>query len=210
MGRTYRILSIPGFHDCWESIPPASVDCSPWSAGSPLPPAEARAVFDGSVLHVRLRAWEQDLAVVTHTANGPVWEDSCVEFFMNPAPGRDRRYLNFELNAEGVMLLGFGEVREGRKLIDFKPEDFQIAADVPPYGSSAWDKPFYTVQFAIPVEFLEGLYGKLELRSGAVMAGNFQKCGEKTANPHYGVWNPILTAEPDFHRPEFFGSLIIG
>lgn len=37
--------------------------------------------------------------------------------------------------------------------------------------------------------------------------GNFYKCGDKTAKPHYVSWSPIATPSPDFHRPEYFGCL---
>jgi hypothetical protein len=40
--------------------------------------------------------------------------------------------------------------------------------------------------------------------------GNFYKCGDLTAHPHFLSWNPIDTPKPDFHRPEFFGELIFG
>jgi hypothetical protein len=209
MKRTYAVLHIPDFNGDFDSLPPASIDCRPWEKGGPLPPAEARAAFDGSRFDVRLRAWERPLRVAAREPNGPVWEDSCVEFFVNFAPERDARYLNFEVNAEGVMLLGFGRAREGRRLLDFAPELFQIHADVPPYGAARWDKPFYTVRFSIPLTFVEEHYGKLDIRPGYRFAGNFQKCGEGTASPHYGCWNPIQTPEPDFHRPEHFGELVI-
>lgn len=209
MQRIYNILHIPSFEGRWEAVPAASIDVRPWDAGGPLPPAEAKAVFDGRVLAVRLTAWERNLRVVTHCHNGPVWEDSCIEFFLNPAPARSDRYLNFELNAEGVMLLGQGAGRHDRALLDYDPDRFRIRADVPPGGACGWRGPFYRLEFAIPAEFLEGIYGPLGLGPGSVMAGNFQKCGERTANPHYGCWNPIQSAQPDFHRPECFGLLKI-
>ena len=39
--------------------------------------------------------------------------------------------------------------------------------------------------------------------------GNFYKCGDLTAHPHFLSWNPIGTPKPDFHRPEYFGELIL-
>ena len=42
------------------------------------------------------------------------------------------------------------------------------------------------------------------------LRANFYKCGDKTAHPHYLSWSPIHTEKPDFHRPEFFGELILG
>ena len=38
---------------------------------------------------------------------------------------------------------------------------------------------------------------------------NFYKCGDKTDTPHFLSWNPVEVASPDFHRPEFFGELIL-
>jgi hypothetical protein len=38
---------------------------------------------------------------------------------------------------------------------------------------------------------------------------NFYKCGDLTAHPHFLSWNPIDLPKPDFHRPEFFGTLTL-
>lgn len=41
------------------------------------------------------------------------------------------------------------------------------------------------------------------------ITGNFYKCASATSMPHYLSWAPILTESPDFHRPEFFGKIIL-
>ena len=41
------------------------------------------------------------------------------------------------------------------------------------------------------------------------MKGNFYKCGDDTKYPHFGCWNEVVWEEPDFHRPECFGDLIL-
>ena len=41
------------------------------------------------------------------------------------------------------------------------------------------------------------------------LRANFYKCGDETAHPHFLSWSPIGTPSPDFHRPEFFGELIL-
>ena len=33
------------------------------------------------------------------------------------------------------------------------------------------------------------------------------KCGDDLTVPHFLSWNPIKTEKPDFHRPEFFGTV---
>ena len=209
MKRIYQILTFDHFSDNWTDIPSASIDVRPWEYGGFLPPSEAKIAFDGCVFHVFFKAWEKNIRVVTHQSNGPVWEDSCLEFFFNPVPTMDSRYLNFEINAEGVMLLGLGAGREGRKLLDFDPKTFGIKAEVPLHGSVEWNRAYYTVSFVIPVSFLETIYGSLDFQIGAVLAGNFQKCGDKTANRHLGCWNPIEIPIPDFHQPEWFGTIVM-
>ena len=39
------------------------------------------------------------------------------------------------------------------------------------------------------------------------LSTNFYKCADKSDHPHFVSWNPIDTAAPDFHRPEFFGIM---
>jgi hypothetical protein len=209
MNRIYRVAKVSSSRINWDTIPCASIDYSPWAAGGALPPAQAAMAFDGRAFHVRFKAWERPIRVQAQRHNGLIWWDSAVEFFFNPTGGFDGRYLNFELNAEGKMLLGVGEGREDRTLLDFDPAQFAIRCDVPEGGASAWDKPFYTVRFSIPVAFLESIYGYIDYQSSTELCANFYKCGEKTKNPHYGCWNLIETDQPDFHRPEFFGCLVM-
>jgi hypothetical protein len=42
------------------------------------------------------------------------------------------------------------------------------------------------------------------------MTGNFYKCGDLTACPHYGMWTPYALPAADFHRPELFGEIELG
>lgn len=42
---------------------------------------------------------------------------------------------------------------------------------------------------------------------GQTIKANFYKCGDELQTPHFLSWNPINIEKPDFHRPDFFGSL---
>ncbi|MDR2968576.1 MAG: hypothetical protein LBV32_03105, partial [Tannerellaceae bacterium] len=39
--------------------------------------------------------------------------------------------------------------------------------------------------------------------------GNFYKCADGTKYPHYLSWSPVGTEHPDFHRPEYFGEILL-
>ena len=43
--------------------------------------------------------------------------------------------------------------------------------------------------------------------SGMTIRANFYKCGDKLQQPHFLSWNPISTPRPNFHVPQFFGTL---
>jgi len=65
----------------------------------------------------------------------------------------------------------------------------------------------WTVRYRVPLMLFKIYYGdtvkpRLEGRA------NFYKCGDETEFPHYGAWSPPRTEAPDFHRPEFFGTII--
>ena len=42
---------------------------------------------------------------------------------------------------------------------------------------------------------------------GKEIRANFYKCGDELDKPHYLSWNPINLEKPNFHCPEFFGTL---
>ena len=137
--------------------------------------------------------------------NQEVYEDSCVEFFVSPAD--DGIYYNFEFNAIGTCLMGAGTGRHDRKRADDSviAEIRRLAsAGKSPISESKGDFS-WTLTLAIPFSTL--FNHKTDIREGSRFRANFYKCGDKLTMPHYLTWNPVGTEKPDFHRPEFFGSL---
>jgi hypothetical protein len=138
-------------------------------------------------------------------SNQMVCEDSCVEFFVSPCD--DGIYYNFEFNGIGTCLLGTGTRRENSTKTD--PEIIAKIRRV----ASAGIKPVketkgkfsWTITIAIPqnVFFLH----EIKKIKGQIFRANFYKCGDKLTVPHYVTWNRVETQKPDFHRPEYFGSL---
>jgi hypothetical protein len=59
---------------------------------------------------------ESNVLAKYKSMNELVYEDSCLEFFQ-PLPEKSSRYLNFEFNSFGTMLLGIGAGRKGRALL---------------------------------------------------------------------------------------------
>lgn len=145
---------------------------------------------------------EQLRAVNTHDFD-PVWQDSCVEFFMQREG--ESTYRNFEWNALGALLATRRESRESFQrltdevksirrysLIQHRYEDDRQLAD-------------WQLYLEIPKQAMGFLPGESLARQQ--IRANFYKCGDETAEPHYISWSPIDLPAPDFHAPQFFGLL---
>ena len=116
-------------------------------------------------------------------------------------PEGEKRYLNFEINPNGCLHLGFGQDRYDRKnaLPPDPRETFGIRTGRTDDG---WE-----ASYRIPGSFLRTFYPAFSC-TGRLRA-NVYKCGDLTPYPHYLAWNPVASATPDFHRPECFGEMEI-
>ena len=181
------------------------VQCANWPETFPYTPfCGGRVARTKDALVVDFRVSGLDLRAQNTEDNGRQWEDSCVEVFIKDPEKAD--YYNFEINALGKVLACYGPVREGRtrrpeeqmkKILRFGHlEGGPLDKD----GIQTW-----RVGVVIPFE----LIGVDPQNLPHSIRANFYKCGDKTAHPHYVSWSPIDTPKPDFHRPDFFGELIL-
>ncbi len=180
------------------------IGCLNWPDAFPYrPEAEFDLCHDGGELHLRFRVKEDAVRAVCAADREHAWEDSCVEFFFD-AHG-DGSYYNLECTCIGKLYLCRGEGRHGR---EFLPEAAYAAIrrrcslGTEPFGlreaPTAWE-----VELDVPA----AVFG-LETFKGLHARGNFYKCGDRLPVPHYLTWAPITTPKPDFHRPEYFDTLI--
>ena len=133
---------------------------------------------------------------------GPIYKDSCVEWFVNFTPEAGDAYMNFEVNANGAMLAEFhGSKRNTRSLTEEEVEQLNIQTKV--------EETQWSVEYLVPFSLIETYFEGFEAKEELEILTNFYKCGDGTEFPHYGVWNPIDSKKPDFHRPEFFGKLVL-
>ena len=81
---------------------------------------EQKLCYDDTALYVFQRAWESDIRAECSAPLSPVHEDSCMEFFFSLTD--DGRYVNFEINPNACMELGFGPNRRERVRLCHKSE----------------------------------------------------------------------------------------
>ena len=147
-----------------------------------------------------------DLRATALEDNGRSWEDSCCEFFVTDP--LDRTYYNFELTCIGSLLASKRTSRTDSNTIPVDVLKRVIRHTT--LEHKPWDITDeiigWTVAILIPFDVIGIDCSNLP----ASVRGNFYKCGDLTAHPHFLSWNPIDTPQPDFHRPEFFGEIIFG
>ena len=181
------------------------VECVNWPETFPYAPlCSGRVARTQDALVVDFRVSGLDLRAQNLTDNGRQWEDSCVEVFIKDPNKAD--YYNFEINALGKVLACYGPVREGRTR---RPQEQmeQILRFGHLEGGPLDKAGIQTWRVGVVIPFqLIGVNPKHLPKS---IRANFYKCGDKTAHPHYLSWSPIDTPKPDFHRPEFFGELLL-
>ena len=199
-----RVDSASG--EWWKSANEAKVDHFPWGEQAEddyRPKTVARVGTDGASILVLMESDESELRAETK-GFGHTHTDSCMEFFLSPDPGGSSDYLNWEFNPVGGMYLAIGPNRHNRVTIPDENyrELFQVKTAV---GDNGW-----RIEYRIPLEFLRRFFPSPELKPGHAMRGNFYKCGDETARPHFGCWSPIHLPQPDFHCPDFFGTLVVG
>ena len=205
----YLIYPLSLTNHNWESIPVAFVEHFPWKTSEYYPKTKAQLAYSKEGIHVRLESYESQIVALYERLNDPVCKDSCMEFFFNPNPDHDDRYLNFEMNPIGTLHVGLGIGRHDRRHLDeVDPSVFQIKTSVTKESLKDYQGPSWVLEYMIPFAWLEQYYGSISFGEGHRMKGNFYKCGDKTVHPHFGCWNPVENLTPDFHRPEFFGELI--
>ena len=192
--KDYTVLHAVGEPD-WGKVAAAELHPCRWSPNPP-PPALAGAVWTEEALLVRLESFAAPARAVNTEPDSAVWEDSCLEFFIEPYPGKG--YYNFEINPAGALKVCFGPGRADRERIQTPlpyREYFRI--------KTTRTEEDWSAAYIIPLSLL--------FPDGSVPSqarANFYKCGDETATPHFQCWHPVQAEAPDFHRPECFGTLL--
>ena len=177
----------------------AKIDCYKWGDGYE-PRAEARLLYvEGKGFALRMTAYEEDPTAVYGNYNDPVYKDSCLEFFVSFDPNGGK-YMNFEMNSRAAFLAAVRTDRRNKTPI-------HELAPVLPAVKPLRGEGFWGVETFFTLDFIKQTFGVDRFCAGDVIKVNFYKCGDETPRPHFGMWSPVCTETPDFHRPEFFGEL---
>jgi hypothetical protein len=194
----------------WQNI--NAVDITNYMGRIPgfQPTVKARMMYDDENLYVIFHVRDRYVRCITNSINGPVWKDSCVEFFFSPDSNLPERYFNLEINCGGTPLMHYNIVPNKNKS-ELEVEDIkmvEIAHSLPQLiDPEITESVTWTVEYRIPLILLKKYSNISHPKPGIEWRANFYKIAENCSNPHYMTWSVVNNPIPNFHLPQFFGLL---
>lgn len=200
-----RSTSIEKISATLDDMPRNPIDNAPWLA-FPYKPEVAFSIGHGSdCIFLKYYVSERVVKASWFKTDDPVYEDSCVEFFI--AFDDDDRYYNCEWNVLGTCKLNYGATRHDRSVISERfvatmKYSVTLLNKTAPDGKN---EMYWHLTLMIPVEVFSE--HRITTLSGKKSRVNFYKCGDALPVPHYLSWNNIESPAPDFHLSEYFGEM---
>lgn len=183
----------------------AMIDKTPWG-GEYKPDCYAQVVFvNGEGFYAKMYCKEESPLMTYKPGDfsDDVCDDSCMEWFIDFAPGNPKGYINYEGTACAALNCGVGTGRNDRTPIN------ELIGVLPDKLNAGREGEYWWIEYFLSLDIIEKVFGKIDTNSGAVYRGNFYKCGELTETPHYLAWSQIDLPDPDYHCPKFFGEFIM-
>ncbi len=174
------------------------------------PTVQARMMYDNENLYVIFRVNDRYVRCLVTEICGPVYEEPAVEFFFSPDPAFPDRYFNLEINCGGTPLMNYNDFStKQRNPLDVEDiRKVEIAHSLPQIVDPEITEPVtWTIEYRIPLEML-ARYSKILLpKPGIEWRANFYNIAEKGTNIHFLTWSPVNNPVPNFHLPQFFGTI---
>ena len=176
-----------------------SVSCVNWEEYPYAPEVSVRLAYSEKALILLYKVYEEHVLGNVLDNNGPVWEDSCVETFIQDPINEG--YYNIEVNCIATKLAAHRLSRT-----DFELFNEEKLAEIKCWSSLEHKKTDLRDQEWTLLEIIP--FSAIGLESAPDHLNvNFYKCGDNCSRAHYLSWSPIGLLKPDFHCPEFFGKL---
>ncbi len=176
-----------------------------------FPTVFVKLLYTDTDLYVIFKVMDQYVKSIAEEYQGKVYEDSCVEFFFTPADNSSKGYFNLETNCGGVQLFGYNsQDGVGDKPINYEDyKNIDVAHSLPKLNDpELQEKETWYIEYKIPFEVISKYYENVKPVSETEWRGNFYKCADKTSHPHWLTWNKVDNPTPNFHLPQYFGTLI--
>jgi len=194
----------------WQETEALNIDHFAWVEPLFRPVTQAKMRYDNTHLYVIFHVQDRYVRCQVRDYNGPVYDDSCVEFFFSPNTDLPDKYFNLEVNCIGTPLMHYNRVPR-QDITELEVNDIkniEIASSLPKelIFPETSDPVTWTIEYKIPLRLLEKYAKITRPEKGVVWKANFFKIASGI-NTHYASWAALQNDKPDFHLPQFFGIL---
>ena len=202
---TLDVLDLSSVGFLMEKAQRESIDVVNWEEYSYKPIVAFDIARSKVNLYIRYFVKGNSLKALYETDGSPVYQDSCVEFFMKRV--NDPNYYNFEFNCIGTCDAARRTSRDIKTSLS--QEEYKSIIRLPSVRRRAFEeiKGIHTWNLIVVIPLK--LMGLDPSNLPEKILGNFYKCADETMNPHFVSWSPIDLPEPNFHCPEFFGEIYL-
>jgi hypothetical protein len=185
----------------WSSVRPIALR-RVQDGARPDQATAVRIAYDLQALLLRFDCDDRDIWATRTLRDEPLWEEEVVELFVAPGEDDPAQYVEIEINPLGAIFDARVANPHGRRetmRVDTAWNASGLVADVRRPSPAAW-----RVDLVVPWSELCGQ------RLPPVWRANvFRIERPRHGPPEFSCWSPTFADPPDFHRPEFFGRLVL-
>jgi hypothetical protein len=196
--------------EVWKNVPALNVALYMGDEPKHQPKTQAKLLYDDQAVYVIFRVEDQYVRAVAQKTQDSVCRDSCVEFFFTPDKNLQDYYFNVEMNSGGTFLFHYNpEPWKNRPMELADCQQVQVAHTLPKIIDPEITEPtIWCVEYRMPFDILEKYSSVTKPVPGVIWRANFYKCADQTSQPHWLTWNKVDNPSPNFHLPQFFGTVI--
>lgn len=185
-----------------DTVPRQQLGYVPWAEYPYHPDVQFSIAHSSDAVFIKYFVKEKTIRAVNNTLNSPVYNDSCVEFFIRFHD--EAAYYNFEFNCIGTHLIGYGTDKTNRNLL---PTDVSQQIKYKSVLTNDHNHQIIGWELTLMIPVTAFYFHNIQSLNGQHCAANFYKCGDELPEPHFVTWSNIQWPQPNFHLPQFFGTL---
>ena len=185
----------------WSRVPAVALRRAQ-DGGLPMQATAVRVAHDADALLLRFDCDDRDMWATHARRDAALWEEEVVELFVAPGEDDPSEYFEIEVNPLGAIFDARVVSPEGRRdsmRVDpaWNAAGLVTAIERPSPGS-------WRADLVIP-------WGDLCIGAPPrVWRANFFRIERPRDGDHeFTCWSPTLADPPDFHRPAFFGRIVL-
>ncbi len=188
----------------WDALPALPSFILANGSGLARQQTLTRVCHDARALYVRFDCDDRDIWGTCTRRDEPIYEEEVVELFISPGAATPVRYYEFEVNPNGALL--------DAMIYNPTSERAELVVDL------SWDCP--ALRWETGRDDLVGRWWTILIIPWLALAptddlpttwrANFYRIERpRDVEAEFSCWSPTMTHPADFHKPAYFGTLLL-